>query len=626
MIAEGKTNKDILEYLVTTNTYYDTRSSSMSDFLKLYAYIDEEFLDGSGWIPPAGYYPPSRPWHIGATRVNGRVYQTDPYVDAETGGMCITFSQQVFDAEGKNVGIVALDIKLDRVTYFVSTQEIVRDGYGILLDDKMNIVVHDNPGLVGHSMSEACEGYSILADMMESSETISAARIQDNGGEDSVAFFRTIFNGWKIGIIIPRSSYYEHVISMGFVLSILGLGLAVALSYILVRTRVEKIRSEEANVSKSEFLARMSHEMRTPMNAVIGMAEIAKSSDDPNKIDYCLSKISGAANHLLGVINDVLDMSKIEAGKLELDPTEFLFQDMIDQIAAVIEIKIEEKNQKFSLNIAPDIPKVIIADRQRLTQVITNLLGNANKFTPECGIIHLFMSKETEPNGSFFLRVEVKDTGIGISEEQQKRLFQSFEQADGSTSRKYGGTGLGLAISKRIVNLMDGEIWVESELGKGASFIFTASITVGNQKVYSSLASTSLIEQDTTGTFVNNKILLAEDVEINQEIVLTLLEPTGIKIDCAKNGNEAIRMFMKASGQYDAIFMDLQMPEMDGYEATRTIRNLDYPNATTIPIIAMTANVFKEDVERCLEAGMNDHIGKPINHNELLSMLSKYLS
>ena len=635
MIKEGNSNEEILDYIVATNTYYYTRRCAMSDFLNLYAYIDEEFLDGSGWIPPEDYYPPNRPWHVGATRMGGRVYLSDPYIDADTGQMCITFSQQVFNADKKPTGIVALDIRLDRVTNYVSSQQIVGDGYGILLDDKMNVVVHPNPDFVGHPIKEAGEGYSLLAELMENRNPVSAVRIQDSNGGDSVVFVRTIFNGWKLGIIIPRSSYYEQVIHMGFVLSLLGLGLATILSYILVRTRVEKFRSEEASMSKSDFLARMSHEMRTPMNAVIGMTEIAKTADDPAKVDYCLTKISSAANHLLGVINDVLDMSKIEAGKLELDPTEFQFQELLGQIISVIETKIEEKHQHFNLEIDPDLPETMVADRQRLAQVITNLISNANKFTPQGGTIDLTIHKESASDDKCLLKIQVTDTGIGISGEQQKRLFHSFEQADDSTSRKYGGTGLGLSISKKIITLMNGDIWVESELGQGASFIFTVQVGIGaaTDKFHSASLSENTNkrqehsitkEQNNLKIFANKKILLAEDVDINREIVLTLLEPTGLQVDCAINGKEVTQMFMKAPNQYDAILMDVQMPEMDGYQATRIIRSLDLPDAKTVPIIAMTANVFKEDIEQCLKSGMNDHIGKPLSINELLEKLHNY--
>jgi CheY-like chemotaxis protein len=411
---------------------------------------------------------------------------------------------------------------------------------------------------------------------------------------------------------------------MGRVLTILGVVLMILLSYILVRTRAEKIRSDEESLSKSGFLARMSHEMRTPMNAVIGMTKIAKSTDDPEKVQYCLNRIDNAANHLLGVINDVLDMSKIEAGKLELSETEFLFSDMIEQVVSVVDVRIEEKHQHFSIEIEPGIPEAVIADRQRLAQVITNLVGNANKFTSDGGNIKISVSKEKETEEKVMLKVVVSDDGIGIPKEQQSKLFQSFEQADGSISRKYGGTGLGLAISKKIINIMDGDMWVESEPGKGSRFIFTVLVGRGDPDRID--RNKQIIDDENYAKiFFGKRILLVEDIEINREILLTLLEETGVEIDCAENGRTAVEMFTEAPENYDLILMDLQMPIMNGYTATKIIRAMEIPKAKTIPIIAMTANVFKEDIEKCLDAGMNSHIGKPININEAMGTIGKYI-
>ena len=632
MLIGKRSNEAILEYLRATNTYFAKKRSAMSDFLKIYAYIRGEFLDGSGWVPPVEYSPPSRPWHIGALKSGDRMFLSDPYVDAETGGMCITFSQQVFDSKGQPLGIVALDIKLDRVTDYISGQKIANDGYGVLLDDKMCFATHPYDHMIGQKMGQAGDGYSLLAQILANQKSISAVRFTDMDGTDSIAFFRTIFNGWNIGIVIPYSSYYAQVRDMGIVLGILGFALMITLSYILVRIRAEKIRSDEESRSKSNFLAGMSHEIRTPMNAVIGMTEIARNTNDPGKIQYCLSKISNAANHLLGVINDVLDMSKIEAGKLELSETEFVFTDMLEQVSAVVDVRIDEKHQKFIIDLDPGIPKALISDRQRLAQVITNLIGNANKFTPEGGTIKLTVRKESESGGKCRLRVEVSDNGIGISKEQQSRLFKSFVQADGSISRKYGGTGLGLTISKQIVNLMNGEIWIESELNKGSKFIFTILAGIGNAEQSAQPDKKAAGDESYDGIFNGKRILLAEDVDINREILTALLSDTGIKIDFAENGKEAVRLFSASPNAYDMILMDVQMPEMDGYEATRAIRSLAkasdktkiIKHAETIPIIAMTANVFKEDIDKCLEAGMNDHLAKPIEVDVVVEKIKRY--
>ena len=386
---------------------------------------------------------------------------------------------------------------------------------------------------------------------------------------------------------------------------------------------------ESASRAKSEFLANMSHEIRTPMNAIIGMTTIAESSNDIEKKDYAISKIKGASGHLLGVINDVLDISKIEANKFELSPVSFEFDKMLQKVVNVIHFRIDEKQQQFHVITDKDIPPLLIGDEQRLAQVITNLLSNAVKFTPEQGNITLESRLISMEGGSYRLKISIADTGIGISDDQKDRLFHPFEQADAGTSRKFGGTGLGLTISKRIVEMMGGDIWIESEPGSGSTFTFTV-LLMRDDDNHEKLPGDSHERRDeqdeTPDDFTGHTILLAEDVEINREIVLVLLEPMHLTIECAENGEQAVKMFKAAHDRYGMIFMDVQMPEMDGYEATRTIRALDVPEAETIPIIAMTANVFREDVEKCLEVGMNGHIGKPLDFNEVLERLRTYLS
>ncbi|MDR3277588.1 MAG: response regulator [Oscillospiraceae bacterium] len=390
----------------------------------------------------------------------------------------------------------------------------------------------------------------------------------------------------------------------------------------------EKGRAEAASRSKSDFLSNMSHEIRTPMNAIIGMTSIGSLAADIERKNYAFEKISDASTHLLGVINDILDMSKIEANKLELSSMSFGFEALLRKVVNVINFRTDEKAQHFTVSIDRDIPPALVGDDQRLAQVITNLLSNAVKFTPEQGFVHLGATLLSEESGVCTVQVEVTDTGIGINLEQQLRLFTAFQQADSSTSRNFGGTGLGLAISKRIVEMMGGKIWVESELGRGSFFAFTFKAVRDRVPAAVDSPAPSAADADALGhdvSFAGRRLLLAEDVEINREIVLALLEPTGLKIDCAENGSAALRAFAESPELYDMIFMDMQMPDMDGLEATRRIRALDYPAAKTIPIIAMTANVFREDIENCIAAGMDDHMGKPIDFDEVLKKLRQYL-
>ena len=519
--------------------------------------------------------------------------------------------------------------------------------------------------------------------------------------------------------------------------------------------------AQEATRAKSSFLSSMSHEIRTPMNAIIGMTQIASKTDEVTKLKYCLSNIENSSAHLLGLINDILDMSKIEAGKLELEFTPLNVEKMLIKVCNLITEKIELKNIKFTVTLGRDMRMHYMGDELRLAQVITNLLSNAVKFTPVGGMIELTAEEIQKESEYSILRFAVIDSGIGMTEEQIGRLFTAFEQAESSTTRKFGGTGLGLAISKSIVESMGGRIWAESKPDEGSKFVFevklerlenqNGAIIFGNvkpsdvklliaepdaeerqyfksiinsfgmvadeaseisraidmatsareaQKPYDvifvdyNLADENGIDfiknssikinknnivimttflnwnkiEDALGNigvkrfipkplfpssilnsineivggankslditsestnkvpdFSDYNLLIAEDIAINREIAIALLEDTHIKIDCAENGLEAVEAFENNPQKYDAILMDVQMPVMDGLEATQKIRALDIPEASRIPIVAMTANAFAEDVAECKRAGMTDHIGKPLDAGLFIGKLEIYL-
>lgn len=388
--------------------------------------------------------------------------------------------------------------------------------------------------------------------------------------------------------------------------------------------------------AKGEFLSRMSHEIRTPMNAILGMTAIAKQSDDSEKIAYCLDKIEVSSRQLLGIINDVLDMSKIDANKLEISVDPFDFEAMLENVLKVVQVKLDEKHQDLFVDIAEPFDRLLQSDALRLSQVLINLLNNAMKFTPERGRVTVKVREHALSKDSSMLRVEVIDTGIGVEPEAQKRLFDSFEQADGGITREYGGTGLGLAICKKIISLMGGDIWVESAPGQGACFIFEVEVTWGDSLAH---AAEAFIDSSATGASAhqptpNSKsegmwqtktILLAEDIEINTEIVRALLEDTGVHIEAVPNGSEALKAVQEHVERYDLILMDLQMPVMDGLTATQRIRALEDSWAQRIPIIAMTANAFKEDEAASLAAGMNGHIAKPLVVDDMLSTIEKFI-
>jgi signal transduction histidine kinase/CheY-like chemotaxis protein len=379
-----------------------------------------------------------------------------------------------------------------------------------------------------------------------------------------------------------------------------------------------------ASQAKGDFLSHMSHEIRTPLNAIIGMINIGIHTEDIDKKNYCFERADSASKHLLNLINDVLDMSKIEAEKFELSYETFAFERLIANVTSVANVRAEEKQLTFTVNLDESVPAYIESDELRLSQVITNLLTNAIKFTPEKGTVILSI-KEWERLGEdeLILQFEVADSGIGISKEQQDRLFTSFSQADASISSKFGGTGLGLAISKQIVELMDGSIWVESEIGHGSKFIFTIKVKKAEGTPLTSGVRNQLLHH--RHDFATHTMLIAEDIEINREILSAILDETNVAIDYAEDGNEAVAIFREDPEKYSLILMDINMPGMNGYDATKAIRALNLANAKTIPIIAMTANVFKEDIEKCIQCGMNGHTGKPVDIEALLEILNEYL-
>ena len=387
-----------------------------------------------------------------------------------------------------------------------------------------------------------------------------------------------------------------------------------------------KDQADEANRAKSDFLSRMSHEMRTPMNAIIGMTGIGKTTNENERKNYCFDRISTASTHLLGVINDIFDMSKIEANKLELTYDEFEVEKMVARIKSILDYQIDAKKQNFIITVDQNVPKKIKSDEQRLSQILTNLLNNAVKFTPIEGTISLLVTQTEETEKNHILQFTVRDTGMGISDEQKEKIFKSFAQADGTISRKFGGTGLGLAISKSLVGMLGGTITIESQMGKGSDFIFS----IASEKTQIELKGDDQSGDENQAAkysdqcFKNLSILVAEDIEINREIVETLLEFTGISIDFAENGIIAYSKFLENPASYDMIFMDIHMPEMNGYEVTKKIRQLGNPIADNIPIVAMTADVFNEDIEKCISSGMNSFVGKPLDLESILEKIDEY--
>jgi signal transduction histidine kinase/DNA-binding response OmpR family regulator len=722
------------------------------------------FTTSTDWVVTPDYDATTRPWYIAGVNGNGEVAFSPVYFNVRFKDFVVTVARQIFDDNGKQLAVIALNVPLYNITNVVVKTKLSPSGYGFMMDEDFMLITHKNPEIIGKSFTEVNPDFAVISEDLRRGLYVSAFETVNFQGDVSIVYCKKLENGWYLGLTTIKKEYYTQLKEMALIIIILGTVLSAALILILIRIDAAKSKSDSESRHKSAFLANMSHEIRTPMNAIIGMTTIGKKASDSDRKDYCFTKIEDASNHLLGIINDILDMSKIEANKFELAPAEFDLEKMLRRVVNVVNYRIDEKFQKFSVHIDRSIPRNLVGDDQRIAQIITNLLGNAVKFTPEHGVIGLTVRLLEKANDICTLQISVSDTGIGVTPEQQEKIFLSFEQAESSTTRKYGGTGLGLAISKNIAEMMGGTIWVESKTGKGSVFSFTIKVRCGTEEkrvplspdiniknvrvlavdddpdilayfkeitqsfgimcdtaksgeealdlitkksgyniyfidwkmpsmdgiqlareIKSRMMGNSIVTMisaaewseiaeeaktagvdkflskplfpsavaelineclgvdeehaektkpaNLTANFTGKRILLVEDVEINREIIQTLLEPTKLKIDSAENGAEAVRMFTESPAQYDIIFMDIQMPVMDGYEATQRIRTLEAEKAAAsknnavrrVPIVAMTANVFKEDIERCKEAGMDSHVGKPLDFEEVMACLHSYL-
>lgn len=485
------------------------------------------------------------------------------------------------------------------------------------------------------SFSEFILGYNFIGDYAKINKLLKQLSDTDSGileykdskGQDCYWYYSSFGNGSTLDILgyIPVKNLKIHEMNWFIVIVTCGiLFLLAAIDGIYFIHINQKLRetakmAEEASRAKSQFLSTMSHDIRTPMNGIIGMTNIAKAHlHDPEYVRSCLNKVSLASDHLLTLINDILDISKVESGNMALNPAVFSLKQTIEKLIDIVQIQIEEKKLHFETQI--EIPNTyLIADELRLNQVFINILTNAIKYTPEGGTIKLSVGENLLPDGRVRLTYQVSDTGIGMDEDFQRDMYHMFSRERDSRIGKIQGTGLGLAIVKQMVDLMGGTIQCKSTVKKGTTFTVTIDLVQGGAAEYEQLYGKSDNEKD---HFENLRVLVTEDNDLNWEISCALLQSFGITCDRAVNGQECIEILEKTkTDPYALIFMDIQMPVMNGKEAARRIRQNSDDYIKNIMIIAMTADAFAEDVQACMDAGMNGHISKPVDAKKVLEVL-----
>ncbi|MDR0315998.1 MAG: response regulator [Treponema sp.] len=761
MILQGSTFDEVSAYITSITNYMLADPRLMSYTTSVYGVFDVfdgKFHFGTGWIPPDDFQSQDRPWYKAAIDADGEIGITEPYVVMSLGVTAITYARQIFDEDGRQLGVVCLDVMLDRIREYAVNTYITRGSYGILVDKGYKVIAHPHPSFWGRSVRDMNDGEAIV-DILEQGKDISERRATDYTGNESVLFLRHLKNGWMMAVIAYSKDYYQSVTRIGVIVSILGLVMAIILNIILwriaaaknmadernrhmaywfgsildtipfplsvtdtimnwtfINTATEKIlgvkrnevlgrhcsmwgssicntekcgiecvkrgshqtyfthndasyrvdvemlkdikgettgyvevvqditklkqmairQAEEksANRAKSAFLARVSHEIRTPMNAILGITEIQLQDEKlPLSTQEALGKIYNSGYLLLALINDILDMSKIEAGKFELTPVNYDVASLINDTVHLNIMRFDSKPIEFVLELEENIPSTLFGDELRIKQILNNLLSNAFKYT-DSGKVSLSVGVDNAQQagtGQVTLVFRVSDTGQGMTQEQVNKLFTEYTRFNMKANRMTQGTGLGMNITRNLIRLMNGEIFVKSEPRDGSVFTVrlpqgTVDAGVLGRELTESLKQFHLgraLQMKKAPQIVREympygSILIVDDVETNLYVARGLMSPYGLLIDTAESGFEAIEK-IKSGAVYDLVFMDHFMPKMDGIEAVQIIRGMGY----TRPIVALTANALSGQAEVFLKNGFNEFISKPIDIRQLNAVLNK---
>ncbi|MDR1312760.1 MAG: response regulator [Deltaproteobacteria bacterium] len=626
LLEEGRPQTDVADYLKESTSILRDRSRWLLGFNGMFAYLDGAIVDSMGYNPDASFVPETRPWYDAAVRARpGTNAYTEPYADSDKGTMVISIVRAVAGPSGGMRGALVVDVDMSFFQDYMDTLPLPSGTYGVIMNADKLILGHPDPRHLGMLFRDVSDGYRDIYDGLLAEGRVSAFRFAEGGGEDAIASVREMYNGWYVALVTPYWTYYRDVYFTLGMLCALGLCFATALSFGLLKLYGDRQKSERENQTKSTFLARMSHEIRTPLSAIIGLSELVRREyGGPRGAEY-ITGIQNSGEILLGIIDEILDFSKIQTGQLSIVSTPYNTASTINDLLTIIRVKVAETSLEFSVDISPNLPCVLIGDAVRIRQVLMNLLSNSVKYTKE-GFIRL--SASAEPTGDHTVRLSftVEDSGIGIKSEDFPKLFREFSRVDAQLNPSIEGTGLGLSIAKSLCEAMGGEISVSSEFGKGSAFTASVVQIVFDWEPMGEFRPGSAgpdRKQKATFTSPGAKVLVVDDFSSNLLVAEGLLQPYRVKVFTCMNGREAVDMVRQEG--FDAVLMDHMMPEMDGLKAVEEIRRMDGGAYAGLPVIALTANAVSGMRQMFLESGFNDFLSKPIDVFKLDEVLRKWL-
>ncbi|MBR5337019.1 MAG: response regulator [Lachnospiraceae bacterium] len=634
MLLASRSQEDIKEYVIR-------QSAAVSDILQgsttgLYAYINDEYIDGLGWVPGDDFIPTERSWYKEAMANSRKVVVVDPYLDAYTGDMIVTMTKQLCD--GKSV--VAMDISMNQLQSI--TESLTRTGDSdieIILDRNYQVITHSDKAEVGKNYLDESGtfGRALVDNLKKATDSYFSFTYNE---KEYMVYDMSLVNDWESLSVTDTTSAYASlklplIVTMIVAVVAVGVLLAVLINSgrkeaLARRLSHENERALAATRAKSAFLSNMSHEIRTPINAILGMNEmVLRESRDTGILEYSES-IRTAGHTLLGLVNDILDFSKIEAGKIEIIPVDYDLSSLINDLVNMVQTRADDKGLTLNLDIDENIPKLLNGDDVRIKQIITNILTNAVKFTDK-GSVTFSMGYEKMSDGEDYvlLKVSVKDTGIGIREEDKKKIFAEFERVEEGKNRHIEGTGLGMSITRSLLEMMGSTLNVESEYGKGSIFSFSLLQKVVKwepledyQAAYQNHVKERKIYKERF-TAPEAEVLVVDDNHMNLMVFRALIKQTLVKVDLVEDGMGCLARTGRK--KYDIIFLDHMMPVMDGIETLHEMRaDMDNKNLDT-PVICLTANAISGSRDKYIAEGFDDYMSKPIDANKLEEMMMEYL-